>query len=151
MTRAAEVAGDPGAARRVEPRLSLVVASTGGAGPVGACLAELLGGGAPPRLEVVVAHAAAGAELAELAARWPAVRFVGLPAGAGVAEARRRGMAAASGDVVALAEAARAPVGGWAALVVRLGGAPAGVAASPTARPESDGVPCPGAPAGLPS
>jgi hypothetical protein len=116
-------------------RLSVVVTIVDGGETLARCLAALLEQESPPPMDVIVPYDSTVPAIPALAARFPQVAFLELgavrtarpPGGAaGQHELfdRRRaaGLAAASGDVVAILEDRGVPDADWAATVVQLHG-----------------------------
>ena len=86
------------------PSVTVVVASHRDVELLAQCLATLVPQCQRLGAELIVARAAADGEREALAARWPAVRFVAAPPGSDTPRLRGVGMAAATGDIVALTE-----------------------------------------------
>jgi GT2 family glycosyltransferase len=116
---------------------SIVIASFRESALLDACLTAALAEARTLGAEVVVARAHADA--AVVAERYPGVRVVAVNPGAPLPEVRGRGVAAASGDPVALTEDHCVPAPGWLAALAaaRQRGADVaggGMAHSPTSR-----------------
>lgn len=116
-----------------DPRLSVVLTVVEGGPAVARALDALLAQQAPPPLEIVVPYDDTAADLGELAARYPTVRFLALgavpteqPADSAAGEHelfdRRRaaGLAVTTGDLVAILEDRGIARADWARTAVRL-------------------------------
>jgi glycosyltransferase involved in cell wall biosynthesis len=86
------------------PSVTVVVASHRDADLLAECLGTLVPQCRRLGAELIVARAATAAECEALAARWPDARFVAAPPGTDTPRLRGVGMAAATGDIVALTE-----------------------------------------------
>ncbi|HET7458846.1 MAG TPA: glycosyltransferase [Gemmatimonadaceae bacterium] len=105
----AATAAAPAAAERERdaeiPSVTAVVASDRPEAQLAQCLAALLPQVRALDAELIVARATAtDADRAALAERWPEVRFIAAPSGTTIPRLRGLGMAAATGDVVALTD-----------------------------------------------
>ena len=89
---------------RAEPTVSVVVASTGPEALLERCLAALVPQAARHTAEIVVARLGDAAPVPALAAAHPTVRFVTDAAVLGLPQLRALGLAAATGDIIALTE-----------------------------------------------
>jgi GT2 family glycosyltransferase len=86
------------------PAITIVVASNRSRALLNACLASLIPQCERASAELIVARAGTAAELAELRAATPAVRFVAAPSSASIPQLRGLGMAESTGDIIALTE-----------------------------------------------
>lgn len=127
---------NPPGARRVRlgsaPSVSVVVASSGPRERLEALLAEVEALCGEIGAEIVVARAAAPAELEALRAAHPRVHFVGMAEGEPIGALRTAGLDAAGGDVVRILEDGCPPAPGWIdplAAALRRGVETAGAAA----------------------
>src|SRR5215207_5917223 len=82
------------------PHLSVVVASSGSAIALDACLRALLPQVGPTRAEVVLARAGDPGDLGDLRQTYPEVRLVAVPGSPSVGDLRAAGMRECTGDVV---------------------------------------------------
>jgi hypothetical protein len=70
-------------------------------------------------VEIIVARAATAAELVELSAAIPGVRWLGAPPSTTIAQLRGLGMSESTGDIVALIEDRRVAADGWIDALLR--------------------------------
>ncbi len=89
------------------PTFSVLVAATGPADQLAACLRQIEPVCARVGAQLVVAHAHPDSDLRDLRAAYPAVRFVGGRAGMDAAELRALGLAGVEGDIVVISSADR--------------------------------------------
>lgn len=106
LTSAAPPVGSRTRARKPleSPTVSVIVASNRSRALLNSCLASLRLQCSRSSAELIVARAGTAAELQELRAAMPDVRFVAAPLTANIPELRGLGMAESTGDVVALTE-----------------------------------------------
>ena len=95
---------DPAAARSGGPTFSVVIASSGARSWLAACLPPLIVQCVRTGTELIVARADTPRAMSPLSTAYPSARFVWAPPRSTVAALRRAGLAAASGDVVALVD-----------------------------------------------
>jgi Glycosyl transferase family 2 len=95
---------EPAAARLGGPTFSVVIASSGARSWLSVCLPRLIEPSVRAGTEVIVARADTPGAMSPLSRAYPLARFVWAPPRATTSELRRAGLAAASGDVVALVD-----------------------------------------------
>ena len=93
---------DPATARAGGPTLTIVLASTGVRNWLGACLAALIPQCLRDGIELIVARAGVPSAMGQLGAAYPYARVISVPPRSTIAELRRAGLLAASGDIVAI-------------------------------------------------
>lgn len=101
------------------PQISVVIASIVGEPFIDDCLASVFAQEAPPAFEVIVVDCRGAENVARLRSRFPAVRFVELPARESVPRLRRIGVEHATADIVAIVEEHCVVAPNWLATVSR--------------------------------
>ena len=114
----------------MKPTVSVVVASVGGSGALGECLAALTSGERPPA-EILVVERCGGALRSELARRFPDVRVIPVEPKTSLPQMWARGLAAASSDTVAVLGEHLRPAPGWLAAVAAAGASGRAVVGGP--------------------